>query len=306
MRALGVDRDTLRGLNPALAAGGLERPAPDSGRLCAASAGGLFQVDRGSAGAAPGRQPSPSVVAAGDAADARRCRRLPRPQPRRPRALTAPAPAGYACPRRPVAATVPAAARGCASAAAPAAPRLAADAAAARSTTLVQTDDTGSTIAARTGVTVNKLMALIRCATRMTISTGRAPAAGGGGARAGDRDHAPPTLDAAKAAVQESQEEDQAVAAARQAGCDDRAGIDGAGAGRRSATGARRHRAGIGRSGGLLGGRRWQHPRRGRRNPGPLCRLARHLGRRGCARSIICTAARRWSWAGASSWISST
>ena len=78
--------------------------------------------------------------------------------------------------------------------------------------------------------------------------------------------------------MQESQEEDTAVKAAKQAGRQDRAGVEGAGAGRGPAAGAGRHGLGLGRSGRLFGGGRRHHPRRGRRNARSLCRLAGHLG----------------------------
>jgi membrane-bound lytic murein transglycosylase D len=112
-------------------------------------------------------------------------------------------------------ATAPAAPPGQAAAPAPPAPpatNMAADAAASQYY-LVQNDDTVATIAARTGVTVNKLMALNSMPDPDYMYGGerlRLVAA----APEPETETTAANLDKAKAAVEESQEEDQAVAAA--------------------------------------------------------------------------------------------
>jgi membrane-bound lytic murein transglycosylase D len=156
VKTLGVDRDTLRSLNPAL------RPAVWSGQRAVPAA-------------------SPPVA-------------------RTPSAPAATAPVTPA-------AVVASAATAPASAAPPSAE------AAASEYYLVQNDDTVQSIAARTGVTVNKLMTLNSIPDPDYLYGGqrlRLVAA----APEPETDTTSATLASAKEAVEESQEEDQAVAAA--------------------------------------------------------------------------------------------
>jgi membrane-bound lytic murein transglycosylase D len=206
VKTLGVDRDTLRSLNPAL------RPAVWSGQravpagyvvrlpgssskwtsdLLAARLGAVKPVVVASV-TPPANVPPPAAPTAAPAASP--------PVARTPSAPAATAPVTPA-------AVVASAATAPASAAPPSAE------AAASEYYLVQNDDTVQSIAARTGVTVNKLMTLNSIPDPDYLYGGqrlRLVAA----APEPETDTTSATLASAKEAVEESQEEDQAVAAA--------------------------------------------------------------------------------------------
>jgi len=206
VKTLGVDRDTLRSLNPAL------RPAVWSGQravpagyvvrlpgssskwtsdLLAARLGAVKPVVVASV-TPPANVPPPAAPTAAAAASP--------PVARTPIAPAATAPVTPA-------AVVASAATAPASAAPPSAE------AAASEYYLVQNDDTVQSIAARTGVTVNKLMTLNSIPDPDYLYGGqrlRLVAA----APEPETDTTSATLASAKEAVEESQEEDQAVAAA--------------------------------------------------------------------------------------------
>ncbi|HEY5020805.1 MAG TPA: transglycosylase SLT domain-containing protein, partial [Steroidobacteraceae bacterium] len=195
VRALGVDRDTLRGLNPAL------RPAVWTGQR-SIPAGYVVRLP-GSASkwtsdllAQRLGTAKPVVVAQVT-----------------PPASVPPAPSAVA-PTTVAAATAPAATATAPPANPPApailATNLAADAAAAQYT-LVQSDDTVSTIAARTGVTVSRLMALNSIRDLDDDLYGGERLRLVAAAPEPETETTAANLDSAKAAVQESQEEDQAV-----------------------------------------------------------------------------------------------
>ncbi len=209
-RALGVDRDTLRGLNPAL------RPAVWNGQR-SIPAGYVVRLP-GSASKWTSDLLAQRLGAAKPVVVAQVT-----PPASVPSAASVVAPAANAAATAPpvsvTEATTPApsppAATVVASAAAPAAPNLAADAAASEYT-LVQSDDTVSSIAARTGVTVSKLMALNSIRDRDDDLYGGERLRLVAGAPEPETETTAASLDSAKAAVQESQEEDQAVAAAKE------------------------------------------------------------------------------------------
>jgi membrane-bound lytic murein transglycosylase D len=184
VRTLGVDRDTLRGLNPAL------RP-------------GVWTGQRSIPAGYVVRLPGSASKWTSDLL----AQRLGASKPVVVAEVTPPAnllpPATSARPTAPP--TQPAAP-------APPETNVAADAASSQYY-LVQSDDTVSTIAARTGVTVNKLMALNSMPDQDYMYGGerlRLVAA----APEPETETTAANVDSAKAAVQESQEEQQAVAAA--------------------------------------------------------------------------------------------
>ena len=142
---------------------------------------------------------------------------------------------------------------------------------------LVQTDDTVQTIAARTGVTVNKLMALNSMPDQDYHLWWSAAAPGGRGSRAGDGHDRPRRSTAPRPPCRRARRRSRPLPLptsrpAAPSRC------RRAGAGRGTAAGARHDRAGHGRSGRLFGCRRRQDPRGRRRDARPLCRLARHFG----------------------------
>ncbi len=184
VRTLGVDRDTLRGLNPAL------RP-------------GVWTGQRSIPAGYVVRLPGSASKWTSDLL----AQRLGASKPVVVAEVTPPAnvlpPATSARPTAPP--TQP-------TAPAPPETNVAADAASSQYY-LVQSDDTVSTIAARTGVTVNKLMALNSMPDQDYMYGGerlRLVAA----APEPETETTAANVDSAKAAVQESQEEAQAVAAA--------------------------------------------------------------------------------------------
>jgi membrane-bound lytic murein transglycosylase D len=232
VRALGVDRDTLRGLNPAL------RPAVWTGQR-SVPAGYVVRLP-GSASKWSSDQlaqrlgaTKPVVVAevtppnvlppatgagppvAAPAAPAAPVASAAAPSVRvaAARAPSAPVSAAAAPAQVPEPASAgPGAGAAPPAAAAAAGTNMAADAAASQYY-LVQNDDTVATIAARTGVTVSKLMALNSMPDQDYMYGGerlRLVAA----APEPETETTAANLDKAKAAVEESQEEDQAVAAA--------------------------------------------------------------------------------------------
>jgi membrane-bound lytic murein transglycosylase D len=196
LKTLGVDRDTLRSLNPALrpAVWNGQRPVPAGYvvRLPGSAAKWTSDLLAQRLGAA-----KPVVVAA-----------VTPP-------ANVPTPAAVASPTGEVAANIPApavAAGALASAGSPQLTNVVASETAASQYTLVQSDDTVQTIAARTGVTVTKLMELNSIPDPDYIYGGerlRLVAA----APEPETDTTAATLDSAKAAVQESEEEEQAVSA---------------------------------------------------------------------------------------------
>jgi len=208
VKTLGVDRDTLRGLNPALRpgvwTGQRSIPAGYVVRLPGSASKWTSDLLAQRLGAA-----KPVVVAAVT------------PPASLPAALTQPAVASAATP----AATVPAAtapssapaspaAAGTAAATAPAPPANVATDAGPSEYYLVQSDDTVQTIAARTGVTVSKLMALNSMPDPDYMAGGerlRLVAA----APEPETETTAANVESAEAAVQESKEEQQAVAVAR-------------------------------------------------------------------------------------------
>jgi membrane-bound lytic murein transglycosylase D len=218
-KTLGVDRETLRELNPALrpAVWNGQRPVPAGYvvRLPGSASKWTSDLLAQRLGAAkpvvvaavtpPASVPPPGAPAASVASPAR-----PAAPPAAAPARAAGAPsAALAIAQAPVTpATVVASA---ATAPAPAGASL--TDASAGEYYLVQNDDTVQTIAARTGVTVNKLMALNAIPDPDYLYGGerlRLIAA----APEPETDTTSATLASAKAAVQESQEEQQAVAAA--------------------------------------------------------------------------------------------
>jgi membrane-bound lytic murein transglycosylase D len=208
VKTLGVDRDTLRGLNPALRpavwTGQRSIPAGYVVRLPGSASKWTSDLLAQRLGAA-----KPVVVAAVT------------PPASLPAALTQPAVASAATP----AATVPAAAAASAASASASATATAAATATAPPANvaadagpseyyLVQSDDTVQTIAARTGVTVTKLMALNSMPDPDYMAGGerlRLVAA----APEPETETTAANVESAEAAVQESKEEQQAVAVAR-------------------------------------------------------------------------------------------
>src|SRR5580692_10269557 len=196
VKTLGVERDTLRELNPAL------RPAVWNGQR-AIPAGYVVRLP-GSA-----TQWTSDLLA----------QRLGAAKPVLVAAVTPPAnlpPAANAPVAKSRAATPPAPAVAAAAPGAPAAVTNNSSEAAASDYYLVQSDDTVQTIAARTGVTVAKLMALNSIPDADYLYGGerlRLVAA----APEPETVTTAATLDSAKNAVQENQEEQQAVAAADKA-----------------------------------------------------------------------------------------
>jgi membrane-bound lytic murein transglycosylase D len=196
VKTLGVERDTLRELNPAL------RPTVWNGQR-AIPAGYVVRLP-GSA-----TQWTSDLLA----------QRLGAAKPVLVAAVTPPAnlpPAASAPVGKPPAPTPPARAVAATAAGAPAAVTNNPSEAAASDYYLVQSDDTVQTIAARTGVTVAKLMALNSIPDADYLYGGerlRLVAA----APEPETVTTAATLDSAKNAVQESQEEQQAVAAADKA-----------------------------------------------------------------------------------------
>jgi membrane-bound lytic murein transglycosylase D len=218
LKTLGVDKDTLRSLNPALrpAVWNGQRPVPAGYvvRLPGSASKWTSDLLAQRLGTAkpvvvaavtpPANVPTPAAVASHAAAA--------------PVAAAPPAPSSVVSPAGEVAAnTTPPAEGAGASATRTAPPSLltnvvAAETAAASQYTLVESDDTVQTIAARTGVTVNKLMELNSIPDPDYIYGGerlRLVAA----APEPETVTTAATLDSAKAAVQESEEEEQAVSA---------------------------------------------------------------------------------------------
>jgi len=209
VRALGVDRDLLRSLNPAL------RPAVWTGQR-SIPAGYVVRL--------PG---SASKWTSDQLAQ-----RLGTAKPVVVAQVTPPAsvpPAPNAAVGAKIAAATPAPAAAPAAASPPAtivasapspAPAPVATNVAATTTvseyTLVQNDDTVSTIAARTGVTVSKLMALNSIRDLNDDLYGGERLRLVAAAPEPETETTAANLDSAKAAVQESQEEDKAVAAAKE------------------------------------------------------------------------------------------
>jgi membrane-bound lytic murein transglycosylase D len=206
-KALGVDRDTLRSLNPALrpSVWSGQRPVPTGYvvRLPGSSAKWTSDLLAARLG-----EVKPVVVAAVTPPA-----NVPPPNARVTPPAASPPLARTQLPTSPVAAPVTPDAVVASAATAPAsdAPRSAE--AAASEYYLVQNDDTVQSIAARTGVTVNKLMDLNSIPDPDYLYGGqrlRLVAA----APEPETDTTSATLASAKAAVKESEEEDQAVAAA--------------------------------------------------------------------------------------------
>jgi membrane-bound lytic murein transglycosylase D len=193
VRALGVDRDLLRSLNPAL------RPAVWTGQR-SIPAGYVVRLP-GSASKWTSDQLAQRLGAAKPVVVAQ----VTPPASVPPPASAAPAPA-----------TAPATA----ASAPPAAPASVAANVAANATaseyTLVQNDDTVSTIAARTGVTVSKLMTLNSIRDLNDDLYGGERLRLVAAAPEPETETTAANLDTAKAAVEESQEEDKAVAAAKE------------------------------------------------------------------------------------------
>jgi membrane-bound lytic murein transglycosylase D len=213
VKTLGVERDALRTLNPALrpAVWNGQRPVPAGYviRLPGSSAKWTADLLAQRLGAAkpvvvasvtpPASVPTPAAVASHAVAAP---------------PAEAPAPASVVSPEGLVASAAAPSAAGAENAAATGSGTPAASAApAAPQYYLVQNDDTVQTIAARTGVTLSKLMELNSIPDPDYLYGGqrlRLVAA----APEPETVTTAATLDSAKAAVQESEEEDQAVSAA--------------------------------------------------------------------------------------------
>jgi len=211
LKTLGVDRDTLRELNPALrpSVWNGQRPVPAGYvvRLPGSSSRWSSDLLAQRLGAAkpvvvaavtpPASLPTPATVASRAAATV---------------TAAAPAPPSVVSPAGEVAAAAVATPNVAAPAAAAPAAGMTAEAASSQYY-LVQSDDTVQTIAARTGVTVTKLMELNSIPDPDYIYGGerlRLAAA----APEPETVTTAATLDSAKAAVQESEEEEQALSAA--------------------------------------------------------------------------------------------
>jgi membrane-bound lytic murein transglycosylase D len=198
VRALGVDRDVLRSLNPAL------RPAVWNGQR-AIPAGYVVRLP-GSASKWTSDLLAQRLGAAKPVVVAQVTPPASVPPPAM--AASAPAPAPTATPA-PAAASAP-----------PVAPAIVAANmpmnTAASDYTLVQNDDTVSTIAARTGVTVSKLMALNSIHDLNDDLYGGERLRLVAAAPEPETETAAADVATAKAAVEESQEEDKAVAAAKE------------------------------------------------------------------------------------------
>jgi membrane-bound lytic murein transglycosylase D len=206
-KTLGVDRETLRGLNPAL------RPAVWNG-LRPVPAGYVVRLP-GSASKWTSDLLAQRLGATKPVVVAAVTPPASLPQPAAPAARAPAEPAPVASPVVAVVPVTPAAVVATAATAPGVATNASADAASTQYY-LVQNDDTVQTIAARTGVTVNKLMELNSIPDPDYLYGGerlRLIAA----APEPETDTTSATLDSAKAAVQESQEEQQAVAAADRA-----------------------------------------------------------------------------------------
>jgi membrane-bound lytic murein transglycosylase D len=187
VHALGVDREVLRNLNPAL------RPAVWTGQR-SIPAGYVVRLP-GSASKWTSDQLAQRLGAAKPVVVA---------QVTPPASVPPPAVAATPAPA-PAPATAPGAAAPAASATV-----------AATEYTLVQNDDNVSTIAARTGVTVGKLMALNSIRDLNDDLYGGERLRLVAAAPEPETETTAANLDSAQAAVQESQEEDQAVAAAKE------------------------------------------------------------------------------------------
>ena len=211
LKTLGVDRDTLRELNPALrpSVWNGQRPVPAGYvvRLPGSSSRWSSDLLAQRLGAAkpvvvaavtpPASLPTPATVASRAGATV---------------TAAAPAPPSVVSPAGEVAAAAVATPNVAAPAAAAPAAGMTAEAASSQYY-LVQSDDTVQTIAARTGVTVTKLMELNSIPDPDYIYGGerlRLAAA----APEPETVTTAATLDSAKAAVQESEEEEQALSAA--------------------------------------------------------------------------------------------
>ena len=275
VRALGVDRETLRSLNPAL------RPAvwsgqrlvpagyvlrlPEAGsrwtaellaqRLGAPQAGTVAEVSMPAKGAAAATGTAPAAAPAAVP--------ISTPAPR-----TSPVVMAAAAPAAAAAAVASAAAASASPSAANGVPE-------SSQYYVVQAGDDTSAIAARTGLSVTKLMTLNSMRDQDDIYEGQHLRLVAAAAE-------PETLTtranvaAAQAAVQESLEEDAAVAAASRlaAKTEPVSKAQAQAEGPQLVPGATG--PDIGRPGGLLGRRRRQHPGRGRRNTRSLRRLAWH------------------------------
>jgi membrane-bound lytic murein transglycosylase D len=208
VRALGIDRETLHGLNPALrpAVWGGQRAIPAGYMLRLPSAGSQWTADL----LAQRLGASQAITVAEVAKPAKGA-------PPAVASATAPAPApasaAVTLPEVVVAAAVPAAAPAAAPAVAPAAPTAPSSPPESSQYYVVQAGDTGSTIAEHTGLPVSKLMSLNSMRDQDDIYEGehlRLVAAAAEPETVTTRAN----VAAAQAAVKESLEENVAVAAA--------------------------------------------------------------------------------------------
>ena len=271
-KTLQLDRDTLRTLNPALRADGLEPAAPDPERLPAAPAREPEILDRRECWRAPSvacMPPAPLLAVAAQ----------PHAAPTPPGGRSA-APCRRWSPRLPLRVSAGPSARASLSTA-----ELAAASASYDAMYIVRSGDTLATIAVRTGVDPERLMAINGLSDTEHIYEGQRL-----GLETGSAHATADALLAAQAVAEDRQDQVQAqVAAAHSQPALSAAQAQAQG----PALAGGRRGAALGRSDRLRRGQRRSGGRGGRRDDRPLCRLARCVHRPACARSITCTAAMR-------------